>query len=67
VKLVVISGINWLSGNMVGIGLKADTRYIAGHQQQSQHRLPDDIGNRQKSQNRVVSSSASIGHRVSQA
>jgi hypothetical protein len=44
-----------------------ETRCIFGHRQQSQHRLPDDIGNRQRSQNRVVSSSAAIGHWVSQA
>jgi hypothetical protein len=43
------------------------TRCIFGHQQQCQHRLPDDIGNWQRSQNWVVWSSAAISHRVSQA
>ncbi len=45
---------------------RCDTRCIADHRRQNQHRLPEDIGNWQKDQNRVVSSSASVGHRVSQ-
>ncbi len=46
---------------------RCDTQYIAGHWRQNQHLLPEDIGNQQKDQNRVVSSLASVGHRVSQA
>ncbi len=43
------------------------TQCSVARRQQSQHRLPNSIGCRRQHQNQTVSSSASIGHRVSQA
>jgi hypothetical protein len=65
IELVGIGAINYLSGTIIGIGGVPDK--IFGHQQQSWHRRPDDIGTRSQSSNQAVSSwAAAIDHRISQ-